>query len=252
MVKKPRVPKSKTSKTSARKEDKTKKSVDKKTSEKKQVDKKASKSTTTAIQDPQRLEATNLIQKLSKNAIFGNSFREFNNRYNNTIKDANDFKTYTEKIRESLTKKRDEIVEMLPNIVPKIKEELGTNGSKNKIVYIIGANLSNPEALNPSFIRRLLDRYEELHGAIYPKALGVQEDDTGTEIEEKGKNIVINYKIFPKGKEELRNLLENIMSAIDEDLFIALNIQVSNRNNVKNIQIVKKKLEEPQAPTATA
>lgn len=185
----------------------------------------------------EKSDAIGIIDSLSKSdTAFGNSWRMFSKKFEDTIDALGKYQKYLEEKKQDTLDRRNETLEAMKHIVPKLKEKLGQEGSVNKIAYIIGANI---EAGSISLIRRLLDRYQEQFGNLYPKALEDKTDEDH-ETEPDGRSIKIIESMFTGGRQELVTFLEDSLSAIQENTFEAIQIFLTQRDKVKNMRLVKK------------
>lgn len=185
----------------------------------------------------EKSDAIGIIDSLSKSdTAFGNSWRMFSKKFEDTMDALGKYQKYLEEKKQDTLDKRNETLEAMKHIVPKLKEKLGAEGSINKMAYIIGANI---ESGSISLIRRLLDRYQEQFGNIYPKALEDKTDES-IDAEPEGRHITIIESIFTGGRQELVTFLEDSLSAIQENSFESIQIFLTQRDKVKNMRLVKK------------
>jgi hypothetical protein len=146
-----------------------------------------------------------------------------------------------ENSKEEMKRRREELLAKMKLIIPLLKSKLGNEGTKYRIAYVINTQLEGVEGTSLSTVRRLLERYEEEFGAIYPKALEDKSGESTDTAEGSQNHIDIVYALFGKGKEELLALVDKIRVSIEEDKFDRLVINLNaNKNKIKGFQLVVK------------
>lgn len=185
-----------------------------------------------------KTQAIGIIDSMSKSDVgFGNSWRVFTTKIEATLESFNKFQKIVEQKKEETLAKRNEALESMKHIIPKLKDKLGKEGSKNRIAYIIGANI---EVGSINIIRRLLDRYEEMYGRIYPPALEDKSDSEITDTESEGRHIDIMTSIFGKGQDEMVEFFNQVIEAANDGTFDRIQIFLTNRDRIKGMRLVKK------------
>lgn len=197
----------------------------------------------TNIVDAEKSEAKELVATILKESTaFTHSWKGFGEDYKTTITEARKLQTYVEDKREVLLKHREAMLGKLREILPTLKIRLGNKANKYRLSFTIFTNLPEVEGSSLSTVRRLIDRYEEKYGALFPKELeDKSKEDSDLEAGTQN-HIDIVYDIFPKKKEELLNLLSSIVTSIEEDRFERLVIQLNaSRSKIKGFRLVVKK-----------
>ena len=203
----------------------------------------------TQIVDAEKSEAKELVATILKESTaFTHSWKGFGEEYKATITEARKLQDYVENKKEVLLKHRETMLTKLREILPTLKVRLGNKANKYRIAYTIHTNLPEVEGSSLSTVRRLIDRYEEKFGALFPKEL----DDKSKEVDdlEAGtqNHVDILYDIFPRKKDELLELLSQIVTTIEEDRFERLVIQLNaSRSKIKGFRLVVKKDESGTA-----
>lgn len=222
------------------KKTKTSSKQEKKTSTKTKKEEKPKKPDKSQIIEAQKGEAIQLVVELSKHDVaFGNSWRVFQSNFSKAMGTLEEYQKYLEEKKNATLQIRNQLLETMRNVVPKIKDKLGEQGSKNKIAYVMAQNIDRAEFRHVHMLRRLIDRYEELFGDIYPKALPEPEKETNASASE-GHNIHVTYSTFEKGKEEFVALLEALTKSVEDDQFEELIIRINARGEFRGFKLVVK------------
>jgi|GEM_PF-5759481 len=191
----------------------------------------------------EKQKAVTMIATMSKeNTKFGGEWTGFHKSYKDTMAVVVKYQKFVDSTKVDLEKRRDEMLEHLRTVLPLLKSKLGQAANKYRMAYIITTNLEGIEGTSLSTIRRLIDRYEEKFGALFPSALTDKSKDV--EMAEGTQNhIDILYDIFDKGKDELLALVEKIKESIEEDNFDRLVIKLNaNKSKIQGFQLVVKEV----------
>jgi hypothetical protein len=192
------------------------------------------------IVDAKTMAVTMLATMKKENTGFSKDWSQFHLSYKDTMAVVEKYQKFVESTREELAKRREELLESMKEILPLLKSKLGSAASKFRMADIIAKNLEDVPGSSLSSIRRLIDRYEEKYGALFPSAL---EDKTDVDDMAEGKqnHIDILYDIFGKGKDELLALVKGMEEAIEDNRFERLVIKLNaNRNKIQGFQLVVK------------
>ena len=182
-------------------------------------------------------DAQGLIKKLSSgDAKFAKSWSPFVETFNKMVDGLDSYKTFVEGSKATLSEMRERLVSNLTNIVPALKKQFGPQGSKHKIAFTIAANLPIVESGSVFMVRRLLDRYEDIHGPIYPKELEDEGKDAAKGMTDE-RHVDLYYGAFEKGKDEMVSLFEDVIVAMQSDVLDKVRLFITTRDKIKHIKI---------------
>ena len=203
------------------------------------------------IEDAEKSQAKTMIATIQKeSSAFTHSWNGFTTEMKSTLTVVKKYHETLEDYKEQMNKRRETLLSKLKEIVPTIKIRLGQAATKNKLAYVIAVNLEGLEGMSISSVRRLLDRYEEKFGPLFPKALEDKSgEDTDTEAGTQN-HIDITYDIFGGKPDDLVNLFEGVLKAIEDKTFDRLVIKLNaSRSKIKGFRLVVQKKDESETTT---